>query len=154
MLIAQSRPAATPCERGFTLIELMIAVAIIGIIAAVAYPSYRDSILRSRVAEATGTLSTTRVRLEQYYQDNRSYDSTASSCGIAMPANTYFTFSCNWGSGGTNQTFLLTASGKADAGLAGYTYTVDHANAQATTAFEGATGLPASCWLQRKGQTC
>ena len=145
-------PAHT--ARGFTLIELMIAVAIVGIIAAVAYPSYRDSVSRSRMADATGLLSTTRVRLEQYYQDNRNYGSTASACGVAMPTSPFFTFSCNWGSGGTSQTFLLTATGNAAVGMSGYTYTVDHANAQSTTAFVGATGLPASCWLQRKGQTC
>ena len=57
---------------GFTLIELMITVAIIGILAAVAYPGYQDYVIRGKIPEATNTLSSTRVRLEQYYKDNRS----------------------------------------------------------------------------------
>lgn len=137
---------------GFTLIELMITVAIIAIIAAVGYPQYTDYVQRSRLAEATGTLATTRVRLEQYYQDNRNYGSTASACGVAMPSGDYFTFSCNWGAGGSSQSFLLSATGSGN--MAGYTFTVDHTNAQRTTAFVGASSLPANCWLRRKGDTC
>jgi type IV pilus assembly protein PilE len=141
-------------QRGFTLIELMITVAIVAIIASVAYPQYTDYVRRSHLVEATGLLSTTRVRLEQYYQDNRNYGSSATTCGVAVPTGDYFTFSCTWGSGGTSQSFLLTADGKASAGMAGYTYTVDHNNLQRTTAFVGASGLPLNCWLRRKGDTC
>ncbi len=139
---------------GFTLIELMITVAIVAIIAAVAYPSYTDYVVRSRLAEASGTLSTTRVQLEQFYQDNRNYGSTAAVCGIAMPSGDYFDYTCNWGAGATSQSFLLTAAGKAGAGMSGYTYTVDNNNLQRTTAFVGAAGLPQNCWLRRKGDTC
>lgn len=132
----------------------MITVAIVAILAAVAYPSYVDHVRRSRIAETTGLLSMTRVRLEQFYQDNRNYNSTGAACGVAMPTTaTDFTVSCNWGAGGTNQTFLLTATGNAGL-MNGFTYTVDDANAQRTTAFPGASGLPASCWMQRKGDTC
>ncbi|MDO9071736.1 MAG: type IV pilin protein [Rubrivivax sp.] len=141
-------------QAGFTLIELMITVAIVAIIASVAYPQYTDYVRRSRLVEATGLLSTTRVRLEQYYQDNRNYGSTAAACGVAVPSGDYFTFACTWGGGGTSQSFLLTATGKASAGMSGYTYTVDHNNLQQTTAFDGAAGLPANCWLRRKGDTC
>jgi type IV pilus assembly protein PilE len=140
---------------GFTLIELMVTVAIVAILAAVAYPSYTAYIQRSRIAEATGQMSMTRVRLEQSYQDNRlnGYGSTAAACGVAMPAAKDFTLSCNWGAGGTNQTFLLTATGNAGL-MNGFTFTVNEANAQRTTAFPGATGLPAACWILRKGDTC
>jgi type IV pilus assembly protein PilE len=141
-------------QAGFTLIELMIAVAIVGILAAVAYPSYREHVVRSRLAEATGTLSTTRVRLEQYYQDNRNYGSTASACGVVMPSADFFTYSCNWGAGGTSQSFLITATGNAGAGMSGYTFTVDNNNLQRTTAFVGAASLPANCWLKRSGDSC
>jgi type IV pilus assembly protein PilE len=135
------------------LIELMITVAIVAILAAVAYPSYVDHVRRSRIAEATGLLSMTRVRLEQFYQDNRNYGSTAAACGVALPTADQFTFSCDWGAGATNQTFLLTATGNAGL-MNGFTYTVDDANAQRTTAFPGASGLPASCWMQRQGDAC
>jgi type IV pilus assembly protein PilE len=142
-------------QGGFTLIELMITVAIVAILAAVAFPSYTAYVTRSRIAEALGTMSTTRVRLEQHYQDNRNYGSSATACGITMPAGDFFTFACNWGSGsapwGTTQAFRITATGTG--GMTGYTYTVDHDNAQRTTQFDGAAST-ATCWLRRGGDTC
>ena len=141
-------------SKGFTLIELMITVAIVAILAAVSYPQYTEYVRRSRLAEATGTLAATRVRLEQFYQDNRNYGSTASACGVSMPSGDHFTYSCNWGSGGTAQSFVLTASGKSATNMGGYDFTVDQDNAQRTTAFVGAGSLPANCWLRRKDDTC
>ena len=156
--VQRSTTAGVACRgtRGFTLIELMIALAVISILAAVGYPSYKDYVLRSRIAEATGELSTARVRLEQYYQDARpsNYGSTASACGIAAPSSGSFTYSCAWGADSTSQTFLLTATGKASAGMSGFTFTIDSANAQRTTAYPGASGLPAACWLTRRSDTC
>lgn len=160
LLFLSSLPRRAPAiaargrHAGFTLIELMIAVAIVAIIAAVAYPQYTSYVQRSRLAEATGNLSTTRVRLEQFYQDNRNYGATASVCGVAVPTGDFFDYSCNWGAGGTSQSFLLTATGKASANMSGFTFTVDHNNLQRTTAFSGASGLPVNCWMRRQGQTC
>ncbi len=141
-------------RRGFTLIELMVAVAIVAIIATVAYPQYTDSVRRSRLVEATGALASARVRLEQYYQDNRNYGSTATACGVAAPTGDNFTYSCTWGSTSSSQSFLLTATGKSSAGLSGTSYTTNQDNLQQTTAFPGASGLPVNCWLRRKGDTC
>lgn len=138
-------------SRGFTLIELMITVAIVGILAAVAYPSYTEYVQRGRLAEATGEIGTMRVRLEQFYQDNRNFGSTGSACGVPTPAATpTFTFSCD--TGGSDQTFLITATGSAS--MSGFEFTVDHNNNQQTTAFPGASGLPAACWLTKRGGTC
>lgn len=139
-------------EAGFTLIELMIAVAIVSILAAVAYPQYTSYVTRSRLAEATGTLSVARVRMEQYYQDNRNYGATA--CGVAAPTGDYFTYTCAWGSTSSNQSYVLTATGKSSAGMAGYTFTVNQDNLQRTTAFTGAASVPVNCWLRRAGDTC
>lgn len=139
--------------RGFTLIELMVAVAIVGVLAAIAYPSYTEYVRRGKIVEALGELATLRVRLEQHYQDNRHYGSSASACGVSMPAQPSFTFSCSWGPGATSQSFVATATGLAAAGMDGYVFTVDDGNAQRTTQFEGAT-VTATCWLKKRGESC
>ena len=52
---------------GFTLIEVMIVMAILGLLSAIAYPSYVDYVLRGGVAEATSGLGTKRVQMEQWF---------------------------------------------------------------------------------------
>ena len=147
------RQLASRGQRGFTLLELMIAIAIIGILAAVVYPSYADHVRRGKIAAALGELSAARVRLEQYYQDHRDYGSSASGCGIALPASPGFAFTCAWGAGGTSQSFLLIASGDAAAGMGGYVYSVDEADRQATVQFAG-EAVDAGCWIKRRSEAC
>lgn len=142
-------------QAGFTLIELMIAVAIIGILAAIALPSYSRYVVRSKLAEATSTLSDLRIKMEQYYQDNRNYGATAgAACGLAMPtspAAKYFDYSCTTtGSSGTAQTFTLTATSKSGQGMGAsgdYVYTIDYTNSKATTKYKAVTQSGKSCWL-------
>ena len=57
-------------QKGFTLIELMIVVAIIGILASIAIPQYSDYVKRGKAAEATSNLATLRIKMEQCFQDN------------------------------------------------------------------------------------
>lgn len=136
------------------MIELVVAIAIVAVLAAIAYPAYVDYIRRGRIAEATGELSALRVRLEQFYQDNRNYGSTATTCGTPLPAGQSFAFACQWAAGGTNQSFVATATGLAGAGMGGYSFTINNINEPTTTAYPGASGLPAPCWLKRKGSSC
>lgn len=140
-------------QRGFTLMELMIAVAIVGILAAVAYPGYSAHVRRGKIASALGELSAVRVRLEQYYQDNRNYGTTATSCPVALPAATGFVLTCAWGSTSNSQSFLLTATGEASDGMAGYVYTVNQTDQQRTEQFDG-VAVAAACWIKKQGESC
>jgi len=148
--------------RGFTLIELMIAVAIVGILAAVAYPSYTDYMRRGALPEAFAHLADYRVKMEQYYQDNRDFGTTAGgACANKTGAPAWanfqpkgtksFTFSCALKSGST-QNYTLTATGITGTRAAGHVYTLDASNEQGTTQFKGAT-VSKTCWLV-KGSEC
>src|SRR5690606_12654215 len=104
--------------KGFTLIEVMITVAIVAILAAVALPNYSNYITRSRLVEATDALSAGHTRMEQHFQDNRGYDS-APVCATPSPLNTKgFTVTCPTAAGGAFQ-LLATGTGS----MAGFTFT-------------------------------
>jgi type IV pilus assembly protein PilE len=68
---------------GFTLIELLIAVAIVGILAAVAYPAYTDSVTRSNRTEGQRELLRIANLQEQFYMDNRSYTTDMTDLGLS-----------------------------------------------------------------------
>ena len=61
-------------QRGFTLIEVMIVVAIIGVIASIAYPSYQESVAKGRRASAKSVLSEAQTWMERFYSENYRYD--------------------------------------------------------------------------------
>jgi len=73
---------------GFTLIELMITVAIIAIIAAIAYPSYQDQVRKSHRAEGKSELMQIAQNLERCYTANMSYASCDAGGGVAFPKTT------------------------------------------------------------------
>ena len=147
-------------HRGFTLIEVMIVVAIVAILAGVALPSYFDYVRRGQLPEAQAALSDFRVKMEQYYQDNRDYG--GANCADSGPpswsagngtlnygAAQFFTYSCTLSGGGQGYTVLATgANGRA----VGHNYTINHNNARVTTKFKAAA-LTKSCWLV-KGSEC
>lgn len=140
-------------NRGFTLIELMIVLAIIGIVTAIALPMYANYLTRGKLAEASTNLANFRVQMEQYYQDNRSYAS-GNGCGAALPTGKYFTYTCSIGA--TTDSYTATAASKGNAGLGNagdYTYTVDSSNNQKTTMFAGAS-VSYACWITKSGDSC
>lgn len=156
----ESRTAAR-AERlraaGFTLIEVMVTVAIVAILASVALPAYTDYVRRGQLPEAFSSLADYRIKMEQYYQDNRNYGGAA--CADAGPpawatfapaGAKNFTYACARTNAG--QGYLITATGKTGTAVAGHAYTIDHANAQVTTQFKGAASTK-TCWLSR-GSEC
>lgn len=139
-------------QRGFTLIELMIVVAIVAILAAVAIPSYRDYILRGQLVEGTNALSAHRVNMERYFQDNRTYAATGTFSPPCNETLTNFAISCSGTPDGSNFTLMATGSGPAN----GFVYTINQRDERATTGVGGgwSATLPAACWVMKKGQSC
>jgi type IV pilus assembly protein PilE len=143
---------------GFTLIELMITVAIIGILAAIALPAYQQYVLRGKLAEAYSQLASLQLKMEQYYQDNRTYGSGAKgtdSCGIrdvlaAAGKVKYFDYKieCN------DQTFTAYADGVAAMGTGGFTFTVDDTGTKKTTAVPSGWTGSTTCWVRSKSGEC
>lgn len=69
-------------QKGFTLIELMIVVAIVGVLAALAIPAYLDYVIRAKVSEPIGFLDAARLGVAEYFQTNSSMPSSAAQAGI------------------------------------------------------------------------
>ena len=135
-------------QSGFTLIEVMITVVIVGIIAMVALPSYQDYVVRGKIPDATSSLAAKRVQAEQFFQDNRTYVG-APACTADTASSQFFDFSCT---GVTASAYTLQAVGKNS--MAGFTYTVDQSNSKASTiSASGWTGN-STCWVTKKGGSC
>jgi type IV pilus assembly protein PilE len=138
--------------RGFTLIELMIVVGIIAILAAIAIPSYSDYIRRSRITEAVSVLSGMRVKMEQYFQDNRTYAGACVAGTVAalpyFDATSNFAFSCTLAA----NTYVIQAQGQNS--MANFTYTIDQQNGRDTTSVPTGWTRTAGCWVLKKDGSC
>lgn len=140
-------------QSGFTLIEVMITVAIIAVLAAIALPAYNDYVTRSRFPEAQAALASGRIQAEQYYQDNRTY------VGMPCPASTAnWVFDCNDASAPQSaNTFTIFATGRNR--MDGFEFSVDQSNNRRTTGTVSGWGnasrsAPINCWIVRRGGEC
>lgn len=125
-------------NHGFTLIELMITVAIIGILAAVAYPAYLDQIRKARRAEAQAALMNIAARQQQMLLDTRSYAASVSALNVTLP-------------GTVQQTYAISLS-VGTATVPSFTATATPSGPQAKdkcgvmTVDQTGTKSPSSCW--------
>jgi type IV pilus assembly protein PilE len=140
----------------------MVVVAIIAILAAIALPNYTDYVTRGRIVEATAGLGDARNKMEQYFQDNRTYPTAcqiaptaAGATEVQLQALQRFTLAC---SNLAAATYTVTATGTGP--MVGFSYTVDQNNVH-TSAFTGSgasagysAASPNTCWVIRKGGLC
>lgn len=139
---------------GFTLIELMVVVAIVGILATVAYPSYQDSIIKSKRAEGRAALMQIMQQQERYYTQNNAY----SVFSKAIPNN----FKWYSGDGATGSSYEIKAEACTDDTIvncvmltampgtanvnAGYADAACGDLSLASTGVKAASGTATNCW--------
>lgn len=143
-------------QHGFTLIELMITVAIVAVLAAIAVPSYRNYVMRGRLTEAHSQLAALGASLQQYYQDNRSYVGACGAAGSGLAAlpdstNMQFTFSCPTL---TATNFVANATGKVGGIVSGFTFSLAETGVRQTTAAPTGWVTSTNCWVLSSSGTC
>ncbi len=149
-------------QQGFTLVDLMITVAVVAILATIAVPIYSNYVIRGKIPDATSALATKRMAMEQYFQDNHSYnggDALGFPCATDTKTSTYFDFTCQPSplpALPAAQAYTITATGKG--AMQGFSYTIDQNNVKTSS-----IGLPApsnwignngACWITKTGGVC
>lgn len=139
-----------PAHHGFTLIELMITIAIVAVLTSIAIPAYTDYVRRGKIINATQRLSDARVRMEQFFLDNRAYPAACPAFVTAAATNDAFDFTCGANSA---TTYTIVATGRNTQGMSGFQYTINERNQRTS---QGPSGWTASnnCWIVRKDGTC
>lgn len=134
-------------QQGFTLIELMITVAVIGILAAVAYPQYTQYVIKGNRSAAEGFMLTVAGKQEQYLLDARMYATSVSALGVTVPTevskNYNITVTAN--NAATPPTYTVSAApagAQATRDTRCATLTLDQTGAKG----KSGTGSLAECW--------
>lgn len=134
-------------ETGFTLIEMLITVAVISLLTSIALPTYRNYVIRSQLTPAYSQLSSFATDLQQYYQDNRTYVGYT-SCVSGAIGN--FKYDCTL----TASTYLLTATGSGSS-VNGFVFTLDQLNQQKTPNVGDASWhTSTNCWVRTPAGDC
>jgi type IV pilus assembly protein PilE len=139
---------------GFSLIELMIVVMIIGILASIAIPNYNEYVTRSKITEAVSVLSNMRVKMEQFFQDNKTYTGACTAGTLAPePVDTAnWDFAC-LGLSDTGYTIRALGIGS----MAGFEYTINQNNQRDTNTVPSGWSTPppgTHCWVLKRSGGC
>ena len=138
---------------GFTLLELMIVVAVLGVLASIAYPSYRDYVLRGQLVDATNGLASYRAEMERHFQDNRTYATVGSFISpcqrtdVSQRTFGSFVVSCSGTPDANGYTLQAVGSGP----TSGFTFTINQNSNKSATAPSG-WGNCTSGWAMKRGQ--
>lgn len=135
-------------QTGLTLIEVLVALAIVGILSAVALPSYRDYVTRGRLTEAFAALAGLQPNAEQFWSNQRTYAGFDTPPTVFPAASPNFTYSWT----GTAAGYTATATGRAAA--AGFVFTIDQQGNRATTGVPSGWTSNGACWVDRRSGAC
>ncbi len=139
-------------QQGFTLIELMIVVAIIGILAAIAIPAYQDYTIRAQVSEGLSLSSGGKAAVAEYYQDSGVFPANNLQAGLEAPANISGKYVTLVTVGASNGVITVTYGNDANTNIAGDTLTLSATDNTGSIEWACANGagllpkwLPAAC---------
>lgn len=130
---------------GFTLVEIMVVVAIVSILASIALPAYSQYVMRGRIPEATGNLAVKRAQLENFFDNNRTY--AGFDCTTGGSSN--FTYACT-----TQDASSYTIQATGQGPMAGFVFTINQSNQKATTGAPSGWSTNANCWITGKSGSC
>lgn len=142
---------------GFTLVELMITVAIIAILSAIALPAYQQYVVRARLTDAFSALASAQSSAEQFWSNNRTYVGFNAANGFPA-ATSNFTYNLSSPTDPTApptaSTYMITAAGVSTSTVAGFAFTIDQNGNKATTAVPAGWTASTTCWVNKKGAQC
>ncbi len=137
-------------ENGFSLVELLIVIAIVAILAAIVYPSYTDSVRKTKRSDAQVALSRAATFQEREYSENNAYSTTMADLGGATSDEGYYTISASIPTSCAPSCYLLSATpatgGAQTADTECWTMTLDHTGRKASANKAGTANPAGTCW--------
>jgi type IV pilus assembly protein PilE len=135
---------------GFTLVELMVTVAIVAVLSAIALPAYQQYVIRARLTDAFSALASAQTSAEQFWSNNHTYVGLNAANGFPA-ATSNFTYTL---SNQSASTFTITATGVTPGPVAGFAFSIDQNGNKATTSVPTGWTASTTCWVNKQGGTC